>query len=41
MLKNEKERQTTTAPTTPAKGPTEQHMADAPYEERGTKSLLL
>jgi len=33
-----KERRTKAAPSTPAKGPTEQHMADAPLRERGPRT---
>jgi hypothetical protein len=33
-----KERRTKAAPSTPAKGPLEQHLADAPFRERGTST---
>jgi hypothetical protein len=35
-----KERRTKAAPSTPAKGPTEQHLADAPLRGRGTRHCL-
>src|SRR5580693_9247531 len=35
-----KERRTKAAPSTPAKGPTEQHLADAPVRGRGTRHCL-